>query len=446
MKNNRNYLFKSNGILFVYVMFFATMFIYPDFGIGYGIPYFFLGIVMLLLAIYSRTNVIVSTSSLFYFIFVITFLIDTLLFARKTSYFTYYMSRSISILISFVFLLLCKISYDGYKKTKKMMVLFGIIMSIYIILVKIKPSVFFDYVFPYLSSEAQIQNLLINQGYGVQIGASSFYASYYLAFVILCEFSNLLTSNNDIRINIFNIFIMSIALLLEGRRAHSACLFITLFLIYYFCKRKSSIFKKSNTRRFVAILFFVIVITFGFLFANGTLEREIDTYNGLVDVINGKDYNITTNRIELWDFAISLFKENPIFGIGLGKYGDLARYKFLGRGGIVYDQAHNDYLQVLCENGLIGFMLIYIPMFFIFYKTIDAFNKILSSGDKRNLELIIVSFGIQAFCFLLSFLDPNIYKLQFSIVYAISIVFLDSCIRMLNVNNTLMNKKIYEKN
>ena len=76
-----------------------------------------------------------------------------------------------------------------------------------------------------------------------------------------------------------------------------------------------------------------------------TFDRlfEFDTYEG------------GSNRDLLWENALELYKKdlNPIFGAGWG-----ACFGYNG----VYKGVHNTYLGMLCDVGIIGFLLFFIPI------------------------------------------------------------------------------------
>ena len=76
-----------------------------------------------------------------------------------------------------------------------------------------------------------------------------------------------------------------------------------------------------------------------------TFDRlfEFDTYEG------------GSNRDILWENALELYKKglNPIFGAGWGAY--------FGYNGI-YKAVHNTYIGMLCDVGMLGFSLFFVPI------------------------------------------------------------------------------------
>jgi O-antigen ligase len=84
-------------------------------------------------------------------------------------------------------------------------------------------------------------------------------------------------------------------------------------------------------------------------------------------------------RLNVWDVAIRLWSQNPIFGIGPGMFYYYTNQDFglLGRSGLA---THNMYITFLTENGIIGLavylcvVLISITLFFKTILVVKRFN------------------------------------------------------------------------
>lgn len=83
--------------------------------------------------------------------------------------------------------------------------------------------------------------------------------------------------------------------------------------------------------------------------------------------------DITSGRTELWKSAWDIFKENPIFGIGFGGFAYHISGTFRSIHGQDVMDVHNCTLQLLCENGILGTVIILLPMIFLFSK---AYHRI----------------------------------------------------------------------
>ena len=77
--------------------------------------------------------------------------------------------------------------------------------------------------------------------------------------------------------------------------------------------------------------------------------------NRLVDSVNTNDP--TTGRAHFWSVTLNMIKAHPVLGTGLGAFGVIYT-RFDSHNGLLrLEQAHNDYLQVLSDGGIVGAFL-----------------------------------------------------------------------------------------
>jgi O-antigen ligase len=92
-----------------------------------------------------------------------------------------------------------------------------------------------------------------------------------------------------------------------------------------------------------------------------TLIGGESSISRFMDSVNASDP--TTGRTQVWRVTLDVIKSHPIIGAGLGAYG-VAYTPFDPHNGVNRaEQAHNDYLQVLADAGIIGAVL---GLFFVF--------------------------------------------------------------------------------
>ncbi|MAG13945.1 MAG: hypothetical protein CMN78_05060 [Spirochaetales bacterium] len=82
-------------------------------------------------------------------------------------------------------------------------------------------------------------------------------------------------------------------------------------------------------------------------------------------------------RLVVWDGALSMIREHPVFGWGPGAFQialpDHRPADFRSRGGASKtDHAHNEYLQIGAELGIVGLLLFGLFLVFLFKKSIRA--------------------------------------------------------------------------
>jgi O-antigen ligase len=88
--------------------------------------------------------------------------------------------------------------------------------------------------------------------------------------------------------------------------------------------------------------------------------------NRFIDSVNTDDP--TTGRAHFWSVTVDMIKANPVLGTGLGAYGVMyTRYD--SRNGLYrLEQAHNDYLQVFSDAGVVGGVLAFAFVVLLFYR------------------------------------------------------------------------------
>ena len=132
---------------------------------------------------------------------------------------------------------------------------------------------------------------------------------------------------------------------------------------------------KSTLGRGFIFLFFVTIVLF---FAGET---------GRSNLAERVEYGLAANteqaRIALYGASLETFSSFPIFGTGLGNWG-LATYSKVpsSLAGWKLDFAHNDYLQLLAETGLLGALIVFSFMFVLAKSTLKAFKSELLPTDK----------------------------------------------------------------
>ncbi len=98
------------------------------------------------------------------------------------------------------------------------------------------------------------------------------------------------------------------------------------------------------------LLLGLIVVTIAFVGGDAVVTR-IEKLGGEVETID----NTRVNRKLIWNSTLDLIKDKPILGNGFGGYAAAIPAFDKSGGKFVLKQAHNDYLEILANGGIVGF-------------------------------------------------------------------------------------------
>ncbi|MGI8556275.1 MAG: O-antigen ligase family protein, partial [Pyrinomonadaceae bacterium] len=194
---------------------------------------------------------------------------------------------------------------------------------------------------------------------------------------------------------IIALFLMGIALVFTGSRGGIFSLFgVVGFVVFINLLQKNEIDEfdeKPSTfrRKFVLIgsgLALILVLFGSVLMLGGdsSLMRGI----GL-----GSETEISNGRMHFWYVTLQIILHNPILGTGLDAYGiAFSRYD-TWNGNFRIEQAHNEYLQILADAGIFGFLCIAAFIYFLFKQGL----RIVSGTTDRFRQSAAV--GALAGCF-----------------------------------------------
>ena len=146
---------------------------------------------------------------------------------------------------------------------------------------------------------------------------------------------------------------------------------------------------KNNILKLIVISFLLVMVFIGiYKITINSFPSMSYRINSLINDIskNTKESTIGNSfstRKWLRYKAFDLFKENPLFGVGIGQF----RFYAADYGVDMY--SHNNYLEILANTGIIGFLIYYIPIFILLFKSIRGSNCL----DKK-INIFIAAFLI----------------------------------------------------
>lgn len=230
------------------------------------------------------------------------------------------------------------------------------------------------------------------------IAGQTGYNAFTISIGIIISFFNIFTEYNihkKIKYKELIIMILQIvALLLCAKRAILLYTIMTLFMILPVCINMK---KKKNLRKLFIIS--IIVLSIGII--------AINLFEPLGKVFEKNAYylsrgNLLNGRLPLYKQAIDFFLLNPISGIGIKRFYLLNNMKL---------DVHNVYIQLLAENGIIGFIIIITSFFYM----ISSDLKLAQRGTM--CKYIYISICIQILFLLYSLTGNTLYDMNMLYIY-----------------------------
>ncbi len=416
--------------LLAITIFAITSFVYFDFNIrviaGYG-PFLAVGLVFIAC---SKGIILVGKTKIMALWIAVMATIYVLLPYARTEKST--LGIIFSLDTTMLYVLISNPNTKDVSKTLKIMLTAAAIMSVYAIAISLFPNLYYGIIKHFVSSEAQrIIELNFKHHYGIAVGGDSIVINYYAFFGVIIALNTLMIRGGKFpkRIYLFAVFFLCcLAIVIQNRKSELiASIIVISFLFLSNVNVTDSKGKWRQIAAFTGIIIFGAVI-FIYMLNQGYLSRY-ETFiaqltrnrvsgSGIVD--------ITSGRFMLWERAWNLFLENPIFGIGWGKFKNhlTDTYNVFNDGQL--SNVHNNYLQLLCETGLIGFGLITAPLFYILYSTFRRIRKFRNRGTNNYIARVAASTSLsfQLFFLIISFIDPVWYKMFVWPFYGIAVILL----------------------
>ena len=296
-------------------------------------------------------------------------------------------------------------------------------MAAFVVVFTFLPELFLRLVYPVLSDGAQLYyDFFAPLGYGVSLGGYS-YSDYilYIGMAVCCaDLAVKPRTGRRIAVDSLSLAFLLLAMVILGRRGELlAALVATGLLVLALCSRRY--------RRIILLAGIVCAVTgialvLAFLPYLGripVLARYVET---IEQILSGADF--TSGRGVLMGAALRGFLAHPILGMGWGQYLQLsAEIGIREPNDKLMADCHNIYLQFLCETGIVGTILLLIPIFYLLITTTRLLKAAKTLEDKEPLRFASISFLLQVFLLTLGIYDPSFQKLVFWCFYALALIF-----------------------
>ncbi len=129
-------------------------------------------------------------------------------------------------------------------------------------------------------------------------------------------------------------------------------------------------------------------------------------------ILKNKNPNTAQTRILVWYKSLEMVKDNPFFGVGPGnwrinipKYGLNGFETGIEQGIKHFQRTHNDYIWVLCETGILGFIFYFSAFIFVLILSIKKFFY--SDDNKEKLLSFLIAISILGYLVISFFTFPK---------------------------------------
>jgi len=234
------------------------------------------------------------------------------------------------------------------------------------------------------------------------------WTSNYLALIFPIMFSYFLLEKLK-RKKIFYSISLSIIyatlMICQSRGIWISISLTSIFAIYIILKFKLVKIFKENKKWLILLALTFLIITIIYSTDNPINKSPLTVTQRALSTFDEKDPSINT-RLLIWKTTFEMIKEKPLLGSGIGTFKinyldyqskylqDNPSYiKYWAHAG----EAHNEYIQIGAEMGLIG-LGIFILIIFIFYKLILNYLK-LEKDNKKKLIVWGIIGGVTCFLF-----------------------------------------------
>lgn len=198
----------------------------------------------------------------------------------------------------------------------------------------------------------------IATGSGTRVSASSTYdpndiAMMYLIFMPIIYF--LMNRRRGLkRLFLFGVLVILLAGLIStgSRGGFLGLLAVTCFIML-----------KDNTHSWKLKIAAATIAVVAFLHFSPDIYME-----RIRSITDSNDYNLTSEagRIAIWSHGIRLMLEHPVLGVGAGAFSTAMGHAYHNSAGFAWTAAHNSFIQIGTEIGVLGLVLFVFLIFSCF--------------------------------------------------------------------------------
>lgn len=239
---------------------------------------------------------------------------------------------------------------DWIDKFIKIIMFVGAFYAFFTIISFFSSDFYFGFIYPKLSMISSQEATRLTNFYasGYMTGITAHYSTngIYIGLGIIPFFICAVLEKYYLKKKRFILFVVFLLVLLSlaltGKRAHLLFSLAALIIVMYFY------YSDQKYSRVVKILFYLILAFITIYIVSLFIPEILNAYNRILQGI--AENNLDNGRDALSNYALVAFASAHVFGHGWAWF---SQYNIVSPG----DHVHNTYYQLLCETGVVGFVI-----------------------------------------------------------------------------------------
>lgn len=304
------------------------------------------------------------------------------------------------VLLFFMILLVGR--HNWHEILYKICIVFSLIHAIATIVIFVIPDIY-QLIRPFISA----QNIMYE---GYKTGLTGHYSTnaIYISIGLIASASALISDNKKEKKDLIIVLVFSMALMLTTKRGQLIFSVLAIFICYIL------IDNKRLGKRITKIFGVGLTIVVGTYFASFFIPELSEVF----ERFDGGVLELTSGRNVMYALALRIFLANPILGAGMGAYKYQYATYIANDINHMYLNTHNVYLQLLCENGIVGLFIFCFAAFSTLVLTIHLMKKCFNDIVILKFKRYIVFSACFQMYFLLYCLSGNpLYDSMMYFVY-----------------------------
>ncbi|MCJ7508814.1 MAG: O-antigen ligase family protein [candidate division Zixibacteria bacterium] len=177
-----------------------------------------------------------------------------------------------------------------------------------------------------------------------------------------------------------------------------------------------------SRRKFVSLIIALLIVTITWIVMP---EQYKGRYKTILSSTHGEIDDSSQGRINAWKAGMEMFFDRPFLGVGVGAFGTAHATSYTPEGKPrSWLKAHNTYVQLLAELGILGTIIFVILIYNIIRQNIKVEKKILSQIKVKdwNYYLSIAMMTSLGCLFVTGIFGHSLYRFNWYLIAALTVV------------------------